>query len=58
MKSKIDNKEVELINKNERLQKEHTVEKESLYARIEQQMTKISKLDKEKSGLAGLKDQL
>lgn len=35
MKSKIDNKEVELINKNERLQKEHTVEKESLYARIE-----------------------
>lgn len=58
MKSKIDNKEVELINKNERLQKEHTVEKESLYARIEQQMTKISKLDKEKSGLAGFKEQL
>ena len=58
MKSKIDNKEVELINKNERLQKEHNIEKESLYARIEQQMTKISKLDKEKSGLAGFKEQL
>jgi hypothetical protein len=35
MKSKIDNKEVELLNKIDRIQKEQNTEKESLYAKIE-----------------------
>lgn len=58
MKSKIDIKEVELLNKIDRIQKEQSNEKESLYAKIEELLTKQSRIEKERTGLCHAKEQL
>lgn len=58
MKGKMEFKDSQLYSKIERLQKEQSIEKESLYARIEELMTKQTKIEKEKSAINHSKQQL
>ena len=54
----MESKENDLLSKIEKEQKENKIEKESLYARVEELLTIQSKLEKEKININHSKDNL